>query len=53
MRTTATRAKTKKWSDIRNETMSPESQARARKIADEMLAALPLAEKRTARSPVV
>jgi DNA-binding transcriptional regulator YiaG len=49
MGTTATRAKTKKWSDIKNETMSPESQARARKFADEMLAALPLAEIRKAR----
>lgn len=49
MGTTATRAKTKKWSDIKNATMSPESQARARKIADEMLAALPLAEIRKAR----
>jgi hypothetical protein len=45
MGTTATGAKTKKWSDIKNETMSPESQARARKIADEMLAALPKAAR--------
>jgi len=41
--------KTKKWSEIKNGSMSPDRQAKARAAADAALATLPLAELRKAR----
>ena len=49
MGTTVTRVKTKKWRDLVKKTMSRERQARVRKMTEEMLAGLPLAEVRRAR----
>lgn len=46
---TKVRRQPRKWADIKNETMSPGDQKKARALAVEMLAALPLGELRKAR----